>query len=322
MSRVDLRLWSALIAGALVCGVSAGAEAQDAEDEYKNRIEAATAIYKSGDLRSALIAYLEVRSRFSGPELDYSLARTYHRLYQCGDALQFYGGVMSDYGLAEDNPLFTKAAGYYTELINCEQWGSVQIDCSDAGATLYINDEMTGACMNRSYTMPEGTYRFRLEATGTEPVEESLRVENGARETLSLALEAKVVEKIVEVPVEVPTDGGGSINWGAWSLVGGGAVMLTAAAYFNAAGYDSMVDVQRAADAGDNAARRSAEDDVALNQVLTGVFFGVGLAAVAGGATWLIIDSLDDGSDESAAQLDISAGPLDGGGAVTLRATF
>ena len=86
--------------------LSASAQQLNQED-YKLGLDKATAVYKSGDLVGALLGYLEVRGKFSGPEVDYSIARMYQKLHQCPDALVFYMFVMNGYDLPDDDPLFT-----------------------------------------------------------------------------------------------------------------------------------------------------------------------------------------------------------------------
>jgi hypothetical protein len=268
--------------------------AQSDPEEYKRQLDAATEVYNSGDLSLALIAYLEVRSRFSGPEVDYSLARTYHRLHQCVSARTFYAYVMNSYDLPEKNPLYQRAANYFDELYSCDQWGQVELECSTQDGVLSVNGEKLGACMKSVYQLPAGMYKFSLEKAGLPAVEQSVDVSDGSMAKVKLELPShEVVERIVEVPAPVLVEQS-STNWLVWGLIGGGGLLLASSAYFNAAGYSAMVDVQKAADRGDLSARKSAEDDVSTQQVLTGVTFGVGLAVLATGVTFAILDAVSE----------------------------
>ncbi|PIW02658.1 MAG: hypothetical protein COW42_00475 [Deltaproteobacteria bacterium CG17_big_fil_post_rev_8_21_14_2_50_63_7] len=268
------------------------ANAQDSDpEEYKTRLERAMQVYNTETLDRALVAYLEVRAKFSGPEVDYSLARVYHKLYQCEDAQTFYLFVMNLYDLPEDHDFFAKAANHYGSILNCDTYARVTVECQPATANLSINGEPVGQCLSRPYRFPEGTYILRLDANG-ETSEESVRVSASQEKTVSLKIEEKVVEKIVEVPG--PAVGSTQTNWLAWGLIGGSALSLTASGLFNAAGYSALVDVQKAADRGDASGRLSAEDDVSSNQMLTGITLGLGIAAAGTGAVLLILDGMQE----------------------------
>ncbi len=323
--RAPKKSWIAvlLLLAAFTLPAQVASAQQLNQEDYKVGLDKATAVYKSGDLVGALLGYLEVRGKFSGPEVDYSIARMYQKLHQCQDALVFYTFVMNGYDLPDDDPLFNKAATYYNELISCDTWGSVTLTCS-SGTTLYINDDPVGGCLSRAYRMREGSHTFRLEMDGAEPAELKIRVRNGEEATGDLVVAAQVVERIVEVPVEVPGDGGGEPDWLSIGLIGGGGVLLASSALFNAAGYSALVDVQHAADRGDSAARSSAEDDVSFNKMMTGVTLGLGVAALGAGIALHVMDFGDSETDPTAegAGIEVSVGPMHDGGAVILRGTF
>ena len=296
------------------------AHAQLTTDDYRTALDEATAIYKLGDYSAALFAYLEVRSKFGGPEIDYSLARTYHKLYRCEDAQTFYLFVMNTYDLPEEDALFQRAAKYYEELLSCPDYGQVTLECSDLGASLMVNGEPIGTCPSKPFQMPDGDYTFTLSNSEGEKVEDRVVVASGASERVVLELPEKVVTETIEVPVEVGVKK--ETNWLAWSLVGVGAASLTASAFTNSLGYAAMADVQKAADEGDSSARQQAEDDVAMQQMLTGITFGVGLAAAGTGVVLLILDSLDEGTDTANAGLEFDFGLSGESGQLSLRQRF
>lgn len=312
---------------ALVCGVlgllsfvsTPFALAQPDPEEYSKRLSEGLTQAKAGNVSDALLTYLEVRSKFSGPEVDYSLGRMYHKLHQCVDARTFYAFVMNSYDLDEGDDLYSRSAGYFDELYSCDTWGVVELKCGSPDAMLLIDGEKVGRCLKTSYQMPAGEHTFRLERDGEEPVSATVQVSEGSFEKVSLALPEKVVEKIVESappPVVVSSSGP---NWLAWGLIGGGGAVLAASAFFNAAGYQAMQDVQKAADAGDFSARKAAEDDVGTHKVLTGITFGVGLAALATGVTLVMIDAFSE-PDEAATGVGFVVG--NEGAAVVLQGRF
>lgn len=311
-------IFVAVLVAILLPSLQASAQDSDPE-EYKTRLEHAMDIYNTEGLDKALLAYLEVRAKFSGPEVDYSLARVYHKLYQCEEAQTFYLFVMNLYDLPEDHDFFVKAANHYGSVLNCENYAYVNIDCHPASATLSINGEAVGQCLARPYRLPEGAYIVRLEEDG-QSVEESIKVAASEQTVVHLKLEEKVVEKIVEV--SAPAAGGAETNWLAWGLIGGGALSLTASGLFNAAGYSALVDVQRAADRGDSAGRTAAEDDVSSNQMLTGITLGIGLAAAGTGAVLLILDAMDEGEAAPSSGIEVGFGATPENASLLLSTKF
>lgn len=319
-SRMQWVMSLALVAALGLAMTPQSAHAQSDEELFQNMMKKASDLYNAEDYTAALIAYLEVKSRFGSPVVDYSLGRTYQQLYQCDKAMAFYMIVMNDYDLRDDDKLFEKSANYYNELNSCERWGKVDVTCESPNAQLYIEDKPMGRCMSGIYRMREGKYTFKIEAEGVDAVEIDTRVEDGSSEAISLKLPPVIKEVIKEVPVDTggqPIDDGP--NWLAWGLVGGGVAMLIAGGFTNAAGFSDLRDAQKFADAGDDAGKQDALDSANLNKILTGVFLGVGVAAAGTGLTLAIIDMLDDGSESpEAGDVEVGAGVTGNGGTIFL----
>ncbi len=314
--KLALSLMAAML---LWVAMPGGVQGQQDPAEYKRQLDAAAEIIKAGDLPASLLAYLEIRSKFSGPEVDYSLGRVYQRLHQCDEAKLFYLFVMNSYNLDEGSQLFTRSANYFNDLFDCDGWSQVEVRCSPADATLFIDGESVGPCFSRPYRLPGGEHVFRLEAKGEAPVEKRLSVKDGERKKVELVIEtAKVEERIVEVPVEVAV-GGGSTSWLGWGLISGGAAVLVASGYFSAMGYSALGDVQRAADRGDVQGRKSAEDEVSTAKILTGVSLGVGAACVATGLVFVLLDAFGSGESDSGG---VALGVQPEGASLLWRTTF
>lgn len=103
-----------------------------------------------------------------------------------------------------------------------------------------------------------------------------------------------------------------------WSALGGGLAVAGAGGYFTWAAMDKADQANglEASDPDYDARFDSLKSDVELNSTLSIVFYAVGGAAAATGATLLVLDALsggDGGGDGDATVLPITAAPVPGG---------
>lgn len=311
---------SFLMSCALLMTFSASVQAQDMDD-FKKRMADAAAMTKK-DLSEALRQYLEIRILYAGPQVDYSLGRTYQRLYQCENAQYYYTQVMVAYDLPADDAIFSRAAKDYDAIATCDAWQKVYLTCAiPAGGHIMIDDQSINECWDRPFSLPDGEHIFKLvDADGTEHVVKQTTVSGGEDIKIDLAMPPKTVveEKVVEITktVEYKDRFHPALYWG---LISGGVLFLAGSGWFSAMANHALVDVQRWDDAyvitNEPSAKKKADDardKVKLGNTLLYTSLGIGGALAITGVTLAIINAV---SPKEVVESDLSANvtPLDGG---------
>jgi hypothetical protein len=311
---------SFLMSCALMMTFGASLQAQDMED-FKQRMADAAAMTKK-DLSEALRQYLEIRILYAGPQVDYSLGRTYQRLYQCENAQYYYTQVMVAYDLPAEDATFSRAAKEYDTIATCDAWQKVYLTCAiPAGGYVMIDDQRINECWDRPFSLPDGDHTFKLvDADGKEHVVTQSTMSGGEDIRIDLAMPAQTVveEKIVEVTktVEYRDRFHPALYWG---LISGGVLFLAGSGWFSAMANHALVDVQRWDDAyvitKEESAKKKADDardKVKLGNTLLYTSIGIGSALAISGITLAIINAV---SPKEVIEPDLSANitPLDGG---------
>lgn len=189
-------------------------------------------------------------------------------------------------------------------------------------------------------SLAPGTYLVRVEAPGDVPIQQLVRVRAGQEVPIDAMLRPggghvvapRIIEPVVggseprpdQPPVvrdEPERRGRGlsAMEIAGWSCLGGGLAIAGAGGYFTWAAMDKA-DEANGLDAADPEYQGrfdSLKSDVELNSNLSIVFYAVGGAAAATGATLLILDALSGrGGGGEATVMPVTATPVPGGAVV------
>ena len=313
-------LTSFLLSGAIFMTLGASLQAQDMED-FKKRMADAAAMTKQ-DLGEALRQYLEIRILYAGPQVDYSLGRTYQRLHQCENAQYYFTQVMVAYDLSAEDPIYQRAVKDYDTIASCDAWQKVHLTCEiPKGGYVMIDDERIHECWDRPFSLPDGEHTFRLVSPdGKEHVvtHTATSASEDARIDLAIPPETIVEEKIVEQIkiVEQKDRFHPALYWG---LISGGVLFLAGSGWFNAMAKDALIDVQRWDDAyimiGDETAKKKADDardKVKTRNALFYTSLGIGGALAISGVTLAILNAVSSDDAESS-DMSANVAPTEGG---------
>lgn len=307
---LKILLFSLGIMGAAVTDASA----QDLE-VFKQKMSEAANMTKQ-DMDEALRMYLEIRTEYGGPEVDYSLGRAYQRLNQCTQAKKFYTAVMT-YQLDEKHPIFQRAVKAFDEIAMCDTWQKYYLDCEiPEGGHVLMDDERMNACWNRAFYMSPGDHTFKLVDKSGKSVEKKITAKVGGSDQhvkLVFPQEKKVVEKTIEVSHEyvLKDKFAPELYWG---LIAGGAVFIAGGGFFLGMANNAYAEEQKYADlyavTNDESAKDKASDahsKVKTGNALMGTFVGIGAAAVASGIGLLVWNMLSDKERVEVSGNDVSA---------------
>ncbi|MFA5625085.1 MAG: hypothetical protein WC966_08545 [Bradymonadales bacterium] len=297
----------------ILCSTTVYAQAD--LEVFKKRMELAAEKTKAGDLKLALVDYLEIRATYTGPEIDYSLGRIYQRLHQCNEAQYYYSQLMVAYDLALEHPIYQRAVEGYDIIAACQNWGRVTIDC--AGYTdeawVEVDGEKIGRCWERAYSLPAGEHHFVLKDADGRVAEERIVLKDGSKETLRLELKKDVEEVIVERMTEtIYREQDRFAPELYWGLMLGGTAVMGVGGVFAALAYKDMVDVQKYEDRQNAERAKKARDGVKLNKILMYTSLGVGGALAVSGITIAIINALSEKTIISESTTTFLS-PVDGG---------
>ncbi len=315
---------SFLLSTTLLMGLSATAHAQDMED-FKARMAQASEMTKS-NMSEALRLYLETRIQYAGPEIDYSLGRTYQRLYQCSQAQQYYIQVMVNYDLGPDNPIYSRAVSDYDTIADCESWQQVTISCTKASDDiLSIDDQKMTECWDRPYSLPDGEHEIKLiSAKGPEKSLKFTAKAGSAPQHLEIAFpladEEEKTPTLEQCAAIIPrtkiVEYKERFNpYLYWGLIAGGLAFVAGGAGFGAWANSALVDVQKYDDmyiiTNDLKAKSKADDARDTVKVANALMYsaiGIGGAAAITGATLAILSAISPKvAVETYQQNDVSA---------------
>ena len=319
-----------LLGSALACGFSTGAMAQ-ADNDVFARTSAAAEMTKK-DLAEALRQYLEIRIEYAGAEIDYSIGRTYERLFQCSSTQKYYTAVMVNYNLTTGNPIFDRAVKNYDNVAMCDTWQKVYLDCSiPEGGTVMIDNERIGQCWDRPYSLPDGEHVFKLIKKSGEEHVVKFTAKSGAPDAhvnVAFPAERVEVEKIVErvENYEYRERFHPALYWG---LISGGVLFLGGSGWFSAMANNALVDVQKYEDRyavlQDESWKKKANDardKVDLGNALMYTSLGVGGALAVTGVALAIVSHMSPKEKVDLDNVNAYVAPNDGGMMAGVGLTF
>lgn len=323
VSRLSAWILSGL-AGMCICVSSA--QAQDYQ-EFKAKMEQASKAAKT-DLDEALKQYLEIHVRFAAPEIDYSLARAYHLLGQCSEALYYYSRVMG-VGLPQESVVLQRSTKAYDEIADCSSWQTVKLNCEmPQGAYVVVDDERIGSCWSRPMSLPDGTHTFTLMSEdGTVESSREVELVSGEPEIEVELLSKKNEYEDLEDFKRKEYLYNPALYWGL--LTGGVALMGTSGIFFALAHsahsdeikYSGSYAVSRSEK--DQKKAQDARDDVKLNRTLSYTFLGVGAGVAMTGVILAIMDGVYRSKRKNYTNImSPTIAPTDGGLAVGFGMEF
>ncbi len=281
-----------------MCALSSAAMAQSIED-LKSRLAEAAAMTKV-DMDEALRLYLEIRVVYAGENVDYSLGRTYQRLFQCKEAQHYYTQVMVAYNLPDTNAVYQRAVKAYDEIAACNDWQKVYLTCEiPEGGYVMIDNERVARCWERPYTMQPGEHVFKLVDAKGKTEEKKIKTgisKPDAHIKLAFAPKEVNVEKVVEVEkTYVMKDKYSPALY--WGLMTGGAALAAVGGFMSGIAFSAKADEEKYAaryavlgEESDKKKVSDARDKVKLGNILMGTFVGIGGAAILTGATFAILN--------------------------------
>lgn len=321
--------YSALITVAL----SSTAYAQDQPnlEDFKEKMAQAAAMVKQ-DLDEALRQYLEIHVLYSGPEIDYSLGRTYQRMGQCKDALAYYSKIMSY--VADTHPIFTRTVSSYDEVASCETWQKIKLSCDmPEGSYIMFDNERINSCWSRPISLPDGEHKFRLiSQDGKKEVTQTIVAKSGEPDiTVKLAFDKETKEVVKRETVEksyiLKDKFHPALYWG---LITGGVAVMGVSGIFYGLAYKSYGDEIKYADLYSSTGEkdylkkaRDARHDVRMNNIITYSILGAGGAIALTGVVLAIVNATSE-KERIEVTDDFSASivPTDGGVAVGMGWRF
>ena len=321
--------YSALITVAL-CS-TAYAQEQPNLEEFKGKMAKAGAMVKQ-DLDEALRQYLEIRVLYSGPEIDYSVGRTYQRLGQCTDALGYYSKIMSY--VADKHPIFTRTVASYDEIASCETWQKVRLSCEmPEGSYIMFDNERINSCWSRPISLPDGEHTFKLiSEDGKKEASQTIVAKSGDPDlTVKLAFPKEtqnvVKYETIEKSYVLKDRFHPALYWG---LMTGGVAVMGVSGVFYGLAHKSYGDEIKYADLYASTGEkdylkksRDARHDVRMNNIITYSLLGAGGAIAITGVVLAVVNATSEKQRvEVTDDFTASIAPTDGGLAVGMGWRF
>ncbi len=160
-----------------------------AQENFETLVEAGAAAYNNKDFKTAIEKFKAAIEVKEHKDLYYNIARSYHALDQCEQAISNY---MRYKELTRgENNVTRRIDKYLAELSDCYSLGKVQLTCSPASTRVYVNynnNEYT--CMNE-IKLRAGNRTLTFEAPGYETQTRTINVTKGETTKLAISLDGK-----------------------------------------------------------------------------------------------------------------------------------
>lgn len=133
MSQLRRRLTSLILLAALLCGsIPPNISFADAEEDarFEALIGDALRAYTEGEYEKAIDIYFKAKVMRNLPDIDYSIARCYHKLNKCNAAKSSYERVLNRAAGEVSDDLITKSKTQIESLKTCveQKTDTVQVD--------------------------------------------------------------------------------------------------------------------------------------------------------------------------------------------------
>ncbi|MDX9719438.1 MAG: PEGA domain-containing protein [Myxococcota bacterium] len=278
------------------------ARAQSFEDVVAQGLK----FYEEGNFDAAIEKFFAAKMMRDEPDLIYNIARSYDKKADCAAASKYYEQFLARPDAATE--LRSKARKYLSDLGSCELTGTLTLSCYPENVLVTINEQPMGPC--GSYKLEEGEYRLQLSAEGFKAQERTVTIVAARSGSVSVSLE------YIE-PGSIAAGDGSSSKLGAVILIAGGSALVLSSVVLDLVNYGvNAVELDKYA-LGDPR-RVEFEDSYESYQVGMWVTGAVGVAALAGGILWYVLDS-DEGSG---ARFGVAPALAQGGGGAVLSWQF
>ncbi len=213
---------------------AAGAQAQATAADKARARELYTQgqqLFRQGDFTTAQRAFEDAFRAVPNPVVLLSIA-------ECQVRNEDYGAAVTSLrNYLQEKPNAPDRSQVEAQIANLESKpGVVSIESSPPGAVIWVDDENTGYLTPNEISVRSGTHTVRLSAPGFRNSEQVISVAIGARQRLSLTLNADAPVAEVEEPVveTAPTDEpsprhrhGGPAVWSTLAVAGATAIVGT-----------------------------------------------------------------------------------------------
>lgn len=272
---IALALTVALVAPGAWAQLEAGAPAL-AEQRYQS----ARARYLDGDFEGAADDFRTAYDLFpESAKLAFNLARVHERLGRLDHAVAYYERYLELAEAAADRGEIQALIESLRRRLAAQQ-GQLVVTTDPAGAAVFVDAAGTPAGRTPvTLRLEPGSHAVRITHPGHRASLHRVSLGEGGREALTVTLERAR-------PGEVAS-GTGAAPWAPLALVGVGAALAGAGAYFVAEGLDAEASRDATIQSGgsvDDA--RAADADARTFETWGWVGVGVGVSALAGGVLW------------------------------------
>lgn len=287
-----------LMIAAVLFPAAAGAQQKDTA-AAREHFRQGQAAYQRGELQKAVTEWKAAYAVDPKPLIKFNLSQAYERLgklQQAAEALDAYLAAAP-----EDDPYRSDAEARRTAIASRISKTGIQVQGAPEGAAIYVDGEPQGTTpVQGPLAVGPGEHRIRVQMDGYQDFRAAVVVPAGETVAVNAELEP-AAEAMAPVPSSVETGEGTNI-WPFVVMGVGGALAITGGVF----------GVTALSTADDAATSESSQADSARTQaVLADVFVITGLAAVAGGLTWHLLES---GDDEEAPSAQVRVTPVLGPG--------
>lgn len=197
---------SAVIVSFLVLLSTAPSEARSSSSPEKNRhrarvlVDQGNALFKRGNHSQALKRFEEAYQAFRSPKILLNIAETHRALHQMAKATRFYDQFLRENELADDASVVQRVRDRLRDLE--PSVGRLQIECSEDGAEVVIDDEAIGSTPVRPWAVEPGVHRFSVRKPGFETYLGSVATRAGAMS--SSAIQLTPLDSLASVTPPIP----------------------------------------------------------------------------------------------------------------------
>ncbi|MFA5625624.1 MAG: tetratricopeptide repeat protein [Bradymonadales bacterium] len=209
------------------------------DESFKSLVDTGVQSYSAGDYHRAIDAFKRASEIRENADVTYNIARSYHRLNDCQNALSYYAKFQSQVTSSEDKQAVEK---FIKELADCKQEGKLLPLCSPANASVRVDDSQEMLSCGNIHKIAVGNRKLSFEADGFETVKRMVNIVAQQTTTVSVTLdgnkpdqkqpveETEIASHKMEVPTKSACDlcrSSEGANWlGLGLVIGGGTSSL------------------------------------------------------------------------------------------------
>lgn len=158
------------------------------KDSFKTIVNTGVQYYSAGNYAQAIDAFKKASAIQENADVTYNIARSYHRLNDCQNALMYYAKFQTQVSSNEEKQAVEK---YIQELSGCKQEGKILPLCSPANTTVRIDESKETLKCGNIHSVAVGNRKLLFEAQGHEPVTRLINVIANNTTTVSVTLDGQ-----------------------------------------------------------------------------------------------------------------------------------